>query len=43
MRKAQEEGVSEFAIIGELANFGATFALMTQNDPLGVAVRMARP
>jgi hypothetical protein len=40
LRKAREGDISEFDILFELANLGATFALMTQNDPLGVARRI---
>ena len=37
LRKAREDDVNETDFIVELAGFGATFALMTQNDPLAVA------
>jgi hypothetical protein len=42
MKQAREEGISELAIIFELARFGATYAVMhrTGDDPLAVAKRI---
>ena len=40
--QAHEEGISSSDIMLELAGFGATFAQMTQNDPLGVAQQISR-
>ncbi len=40
MKSARVEGVSELDIIVELAGFGATFAMLGQDDPLAVARRI---
>ena len=40
--QARDEGISSSDIMLELAGFGATFAQMTQNDPLGVARRISQ-
>lgn len=39
-KRAREEGVSELEIVLQLAGFGATFAQMTQNDPVALAKRI---
>jgi hypothetical protein len=39
-KRAHEQGLNELDIMFELASFGATFAQMTQNNPLGVAKRI---
>ncbi|OQZ87994.1 hypothetical protein BST11_25015 [Mycobacterium alsense] len=42
MKQAREDGVTDWDILFELAQFGATYALMprTANDPLAVAKKI---
>lgn len=40
--QAREDGIRDFDLALELADLGATFAVLTKNDPLAVAARIEK-